>query len=72
MPGQKIIKGIKKLLMAKIAKIRFCPEEEAPGTAMADRLGRRGHLGCQKLPKRCLAGPPKCLNSQEDHRHYQE
>jgi hypothetical protein len=69
MPGQKIIKGINKLLMAKKAKIRFWLEEEAPGTAMADR---RGHLGCQKLPKRCLAGPPKYLNSQEDHRHYQE
>jgi hypothetical protein len=30
MPGQKIIKGSNKLLMAKKAKTRFWLEEEAP------------------------------------------
>ncbi len=28
---------------AKKARIRACPEEEATGTAMADRLGRKEH-----------------------------
>jgi hypothetical protein len=51
MPGQKIIKGIKKLLMSKIAKIWFCPEEKALGTAMADRLGRRGPWAARSYQK---------------------
>jgi hypothetical protein len=45
MPGQNNIKGIKKLLMAKKARIRTCPEEEDTGLAMANRLG------CQELIK---------------------
>jgi hypothetical protein len=50
MPGQNQFKGSKKLWMAKKARIRACPEEEATGTAMADCLGR------QKLTKENLAG----------------
>jgi hypothetical protein len=34
MPGQNNTKGIKKLLMAKKARIRTCPEEEDTGLAM--------------------------------------
>jgi hypothetical protein len=43
MPGQNKTIGNKKYLTAKKARIRACPEEEATGTAMADRLGRQEH-----------------------------
>jgi hypothetical protein len=51
MPGQNKTEGIKKILMAKKARLKASPEEEATGTAMADCLGR------QKLTKENLAGP---------------
>jgi hypothetical protein len=51
MAGQNKTKGIKKLLMAKKARNKACPEEEATGSAMADHLGRH------KLKKDNLAGP---------------
>ncbi len=51
-------------LMAKKARIRAYPEEEATKIAMADCLGHQGHLGRQKLTKENLAGPSVFL---EDH-----
>jgi hypothetical protein len=42
--------------MAKKARIRACPWEEATGSAMADHLGCQGRLGHQKLTKENLAG----------------
>ncbi len=40
--------------MAKKARIRACPPEEATRTAMAERLGCQGRLGRQKLTKENL------------------
>ncbi len=47
MPGQNKTKGNKKLLIAKKARIRACPEMEVTRTAMADCLGDQGRLGHQ-------------------------
>jgi hypothetical protein len=63
--GQNKNNGSKKLLMAKKARIRAYPEEEATRTAMANRLGYQGHLGHQKLTKENLAG--QSFFAQEDH-----
>ncbi len=56
MPCQNKSKGNKKLLMAKEARIRACPEEEATRAAMADPLDFQGRLSYQKLTKENLAG----------------
>ncbi len=56
MPSQNKTKGSKQLLMAKEARIRACPEEEATRTVMADPLGCQVRLGHQKLTKENLAG----------------
>jgi hypothetical protein len=58
--GQNKTKGDKKLLIAKKARIRACPELEVTRTAMADCLGR------QKLTKENLACP-SVFYAQEDH-----
>jgi hypothetical protein len=63
MPGRNKTKGSKKLLMAKKARIRAYPEEEATRTAMADHLGHQGRLGGQKLTKENLAGPSVFLRT---------
>ncbi len=66
MPSQNKTKGSKKLLMAKKARIKACPEGEAIRTAMAGHLGHQGRLGRQKLKKENLAGP-SVFFAQEDH-----
>jgi hypothetical protein len=52
MPSQNKTKGSKKLLMAKKARIRACPEEEAIRTAMAGHLGHQAALAARSLKKR--------------------
>jgi hypothetical protein len=59
-------KGSKILLMAKEARIRACPEEEATRTAMADPpLGCQGRLGHQTLTKENLAGLSVCYAQEQ-------
>jgi hypothetical protein len=65
MPCQNKTKGSKKLLMAKEARIRACPEEDATRTAMADPLGCQGRLGHQTLTKENLAGLSVCYAQEQ-------
>jgi hypothetical protein len=46
-----------KLLIAKKARSRACPEEKAAKTYIANRLGPKGCQGCQKHTTENLLGP---------------
>ncbi len=53
--------------MVKNARISTWREEEATGTALANRLGRQGCLGCQNLTKKYLAGLSASFLAEENH-----